>query len=98
MFVWQDALVQATVKPPLVQLLWGDEPGPSVAVCEETGLPPGVVFGADDPQDVAPFKGHCRVLARDSGVLVRIVVKQSPHKQLGRENPFLLFSKIGNKR
>lgn len=72
---------------PLMELLWGDESSPGAAVPEVTGLPPGVILHADNLQDVASFKGYSRILAGNCGILVRIIVKKSPHKQLRKEKP-----------
>ncbi len=68
-----------------MELLWGDEPSPSVAVAKVTGLPPGVILHADNLEDVAPVEGHSCILARNSGVVFRIVVKKSSQKQLRKE-------------
>lgn len=68
---------------PLVELPRGDEPSPSVAVPEVTGLPPGVVLHADNLEDVAPFEAYGCVLARNGGIVIGIVVKKSLQKQLG---------------
>lgn len=79
--------------PPLMQVRWGDEPRPTLAVPEVTGLPPGVIFHADNLEDVASFEGYCSLLARDGGILVGIIVEQSPHEQLKQEmhHIFLAF-------
>lgn len=71
---------------PLMELLRGDEPGPGAAVPEATRLPPGVVLHADDAKDVPSFEGHRCILAWNGGVVIRVVVKQSPHKQLRKDN------------
>lgn len=68
-----------------MELLRRDEPCPGFTVPEVTGLPPGVILLADNLEDVAPFKGYCCILAWDSGILARIVVKKSAYKQLGKE-------------
>lgn len=68
-----------------MQLLRGDESRPTAAVSQVTGLPPGVVLQADDLQDVPSLEGHRCVLARDSRVLARVVVKKSLHKELRRK-------------
>lgn len=74
-----------------MELLRGDEPCPGVAVPEVTGLPPGVILHADNLEDVAPFKGYCCILAWNGGILVRIIVKKSPQKQLRKENHLILL-------
>lgn len=84
-----------------MELLWGDESSPGASVPEVTGLPPGVVLHADNLQDVASFKGYSRILARNCGILMRIIVKKSPHKQLGKEKPSVFSSsntETGDKR
>lgn len=75
-----------------MELLWGDESSPGAAVPEVTGLPPGVILHADDLQDVTSFKGYSRILAGNCGILIRIVVKKSPHKQLRKEKPSVFSS------
>lgn len=67
---------------PLMEPLRGDEPGVSVAAPEATGLPPGVILSVHYLEDVAPFKGHSCLLARDGGILIGVVVKKSLNKQL----------------
>lgn len=62
-------------------LRW-DEPGASVAAPEATGLPPGVILSAHYLEDVASFKGHGRLLARDGGILIGVVVEKGLNKQL----------------
>lgn len=62
--------------------LRGDEPGAGVVAPEATGLPPGVILSAHYLEDVAPCEGHSCLLARDGGILVGVVVKQSLNKQL----------------
>lgn len=74
-----------------MELLWGDESCPGVAVPEVTGLPPGVILHADNLEDVAPFKGYSCILARNGGIPIRIVVKKSLHKQLRKENHFMFL-------
>lgn len=77
--------------PPLMELLWGDESCPGVAVPEVTGLPPRVILHADNLEDVAPVKGYSCILARNGGILIRIVVKKSLHKQLRKENHLMFL-------
>lgn len=93
--------LKRTKRPPLMELLWGDESSPGAAVPDVTGLPPGVILHADNLQDVAPFKGHSCVLARNCGILIRIIVKKSPNKQLRKEEPSVFSSsnrETGDKR
>lgn len=67
---------------PFMKPLRGDEPGASVAAPEAAGLPPGVILSAHYLEDVAPFEGHSCLLARDSGILIGVVVEKSLNKQL----------------
>ena len=50
-----------------------------------TGLPPGVVLLAEHLQDVAPPEGQRHLSTRDARVLLWVVVQQSPHKQLQKQ-------------
>lgn len=80
-------------RSPLMELLRRDKPCPGFTIPEVTGLPPGVIFFADNLEDITPFKGYCCILARDSGILTRVIVKKSPYKQLGKEIIAFLPSK-----
>lgn len=77
---------------PLMELPRGDEPSPSVAVLKVTGLPPGVVLHADNLEDVAPFEAYGCVLAWNGGIVIGIVVKNSPQKQLGERTSDWVFA------
>lgn len=90
-FKWFCYWLKSVKWPPLMELLWGDESCPGVAVPEVTGLPPRVIFHADNLEDVAPVKGYSCILARNGGILIGIVVKKSLHKQLRKENHLMFL-------
>lgn len=74
-----------------MQLLWRDEASSDAAVSKVTGLPPGVVFRADNLEDVASLEGHCCILTWDGRILRGIIVKQGPHEQL-KNDKVIYFS------